>query len=74
MSLPSPTQEAAARAAQRSTDDHAGSAGDSITIRRLATLEEFLEACTIQEETWGAGFSERVPGAILNVDGMAQLT
>ena len=67
MSLPSPTQEAAARAAQRSTDDHAGSAGDSITIRRLATLEEFLEACTIQEETWGAGFSERVPGAILNV-------
>lgn len=38
-----------------------------ITIRDLATLEEYQECCEIQEETWGRGFSERVPGAILRV-------
>ena len=39
----------------------------TITIRELATLEEYLECCEIQEETWGRGFSERVPTAILRV-------
>jgi chorismate synthase len=38
-----------------------------VTIRDLATLEEYQECCEIQEETWGRGFSERVPGAILRV-------
>ncbi|MEO6443828.1 MAG: hypothetical protein ABIZ91_10195 [Gemmatimonadaceae bacterium] len=37
------------------------------TIRDLATLEEYLECCEIQEEIWGRGFSERVPAAILRV-------
>lgn len=40
---------------------------DGVTIRDLATLEEYLECCEIQEETWGKGFSERVPAAILRV-------
>jgi predicted GNAT superfamily acetyltransferase len=40
---------------------------DSIVIRDCATLEEYLECVTIQEETWGRAFSERVPAAILRV-------
>jgi predicted GNAT superfamily acetyltransferase len=40
---------------------------DDFTIRDLATLEEYTECCEIQEETWGRGFSERVPAAILRV-------
>ena len=43
------------------------SPADGVVIRRLASLDEFEEAVTIQDETWGAGFSERVPAAILNV-------
>jgi predicted GNAT superfamily acetyltransferase len=39
----------------------------TVTIRDLATLEEYQECCEIQEETWGRGFSERVPAAILRV-------
>jgi predicted GNAT superfamily acetyltransferase len=65
MSLPSPTQEAAARS--RAATGAALGDADDVTIRRLASLAEFLEACAIQEETWGVGFSERVPAAILNV-------
>ena len=38
-----------------------------VTIRDLTTLEEYQECCEIQEETWGRGFSERVPAAILRV-------
>lgn len=40
---------------------------DGVTIRDLATLEEYTECVELQEETWGRGFSERVPGAILRV-------
>lgn len=40
---------------------------DSISIRDLRTLEEYSECCELQEETWGRGFSERVPAAILRV-------
>lgn len=40
---------------------------DGVSIRELETLEEYLECCEIQEETWGRGFSERVPAAILRV-------
>ncbi|MCC6928145.1 MAG: hypothetical protein IT359_04040 [Gemmatimonadaceae bacterium] len=40
---------------------------DTVTIRDLATLEEYVECVDLQEETWGRGFSERVPGAILRV-------
>ena len=42
-------------------------AAPPITIRDLGTLAEYQEACEIQEETWGRGFSERVPAAILRV-------
>ena len=38
-----------------------------ITIRDLTTLAEYQECCELQEETWGRGFSERVPAAILRV-------
>ena len=44
------------------TDQH-----DSVTIRDLATLDEYTACVDLQEETWGRGFSERVPGAILRV-------
>lgn len=40
---------------------------DTVTIRDLTTLEEYSECVDLQEETWGRGFSERVPGAILRV-------
>lgn len=42
-------------------------ASPDVTIRDLATLEEYQECCELQEETWGRGFSERVPAAILRV-------
>ena len=37
------------------------------TIRSFETIEEFRECVELQEETWGQGFSERVPPAILKV-------
>jgi predicted GNAT superfamily acetyltransferase len=40
---------------------------DGTVIRALATHEERAEAVRLQEETWGAGFSEKVPAAILLV-------
>lgn len=40
---------------------------DTLSVRDLRTLEEYAECCEIQEETWGRGFSERVPAAILRV-------
>src|SRR4026209_2359545 len=41
--------------------------GESIVIRRVETQAEYEECVRIQDETWGAGFSERVPSAILKV-------
>ncbi|MDH5758268.1 MAG: GNAT family N-acetyltransferase [Gemmatimonadota bacterium] len=40
---------------------------DEYTIRRFVTIEEYRECVDLQEETWGKGFSERVPPAILKV-------
>ncbi len=37
------------------------------TIRPLETIEELHACVALQEETWGHGFSERVPPAILKV-------
>jgi predicted GNAT superfamily acetyltransferase len=37
------------------------------TIRPFETIEEFRSCVELQEETWGRGFSERVPPAILKV-------
>ena len=37
------------------------------TIRSFETIDEFRECVDLQEETWGQGFSERVPPAILKV-------
>jgi len=39
----------------------------TITIRDLATPEEYLACVALQGETWGSGFSQRVPPAILQV-------
>lgn len=36
-------------------------------IRPFRTIEEFRDCEKLQEETWGEGFSERVPAAILKV-------
>ena len=40
---------------------------DGTVIRALATHEERAEAVRLQEETWGVGFREKVPAAILLV-------
>lgn len=40
---------------------------DGTVIRALVTHDERAEAVRLQEETWGAGFSEKVPAAILLV-------
>lgn len=37
------------------------------TLRHFETLEDFRACVALQEEIWGAGFSERVPLAILKV-------
>ena len=42
-------------------------AGGPLTLRRVATLEEYQECVAIQEETWGVGLRELVPTAILMV-------
>lgn len=41
-----------------------------VTIRDLASLQDYAECVALQDETWGAGFSERVPTAILRVSQM----
>ena len=41
--------------------------GDGTVIRDLANLRELAEAVRIQVETWGQGFTELVPAAILLV-------
>jgi len=38
-----------------------------INIRDLNSLRDFEECIALQDKTWGARFSERVPGAILRV-------
>lgn len=38
-----------------------------ITIRDLDSLRDYADCVALQDETWGAGFSERVPTAILRV-------
>jgi predicted GNAT superfamily acetyltransferase len=54
--------------AERSAHDPvADTRSGGILIRDCATLEEYLECVAIQEETWGRGFSECVPAAILRV-------
>jgi predicted GNAT superfamily acetyltransferase len=39
----------------------------AITIRPFSTVEEYQSCVELQEDTWGEGFSERVPPAILKV-------
>jgi predicted GNAT superfamily acetyltransferase len=41
-----------------------------ITLRDLASLQDYADCVALQDETWGAGFSERVPTAILRVSQM----
>ncbi len=40
---------------------------DGIVLRRVETQTEYDECVRIQDETWGAGFNESVPGTILRV-------
>jgi predicted GNAT superfamily acetyltransferase len=40
---------------------------DGIVLRPLATNAEYDEAVALQDEIWGAGFSDRVPASILRV-------
>ena len=41
-----------------------------VEIRPLTTIEAYRACVQLQEETWGEGFSERVPPAILKVSQM----
>lgn len=41
-----------------------------VTIRDLTTHQDFADCIALQEATWGEGFSERVPAAILRVSQM----
>ena len=41
-----------------------------ITIRDLNSLQDYATCVALQDETWGSGFSERVPTAILRVSQM----
>jgi predicted GNAT superfamily acetyltransferase len=40
---------------------------EPFTIRPFASIEEFVDCVDLQEATWGVGFSERVPPAILKI-------
>ena len=40
---------------------------EHLTIREFASQDEYQACVAFQEATWGQGFSERVPGAILHV-------
>lgn len=40
---------------------------DGIILRRLETQADYDQAVALQEDTWGAGFTDRVPAAILRV-------
>jgi predicted GNAT superfamily acetyltransferase len=42
-------------------------ADDGVTLRQLQALAEFDEAVALQDEIWGAGFSDRVPASILRI-------
>ncbi len=42
-------------------------AAPDITIRDFVSLEDYDACVALQDDTWGHGFSERVPGAILRV-------
>ena len=41
-----------------------------ITIRDLSTLQDYADCVALQDATWGDGFTERVPTAILRVSQM----
>lgn len=40
---------------------------DGVVLRPLATNAEYDEAVALQDEIWGAGFTDRVPASILRV-------
>ena len=53
---------------QESSAAHAVTVGhDGIVLRPLASHADYDEAVTLQDEIWGAGFSDRVPASILRV-------
>ena len=55
-------------AAQEFRDENDSSPDkDGLLIRMLSSLEDYEQAVNLQDETWGAGFSDRVPAAILRV-------
>jgi predicted GNAT superfamily acetyltransferase len=41
-----------------------------ITLRDLNSLQDYADCVALQDETWGTGFSERVPTALLRVSQM----
>ena len=40
---------------------------DAVLLRPLASIADYDEAVVLQDEIWGAGFSDRVPASILRV-------
>jgi predicted GNAT superfamily acetyltransferase len=56
-----------ARPGIANTQRSASRIANGVTLRRVETLEEYHECLAIQQETWGVGFRELVPPAILMV-------
>ena len=52
---------------ETSLDPRPSVGADGIVLRPLASIAEYDEAVALQDEIWGAGFSDRVPAAILRV-------
>lgn len=64
-SLPSPHPLSPPRTRRAPTP--AAPARNGVTIRRAESHVDYEACVAIQEETWGAGFSERVPASVLLV-------
>ncbi len=54
-------------AVQESLDPRPRFEADGTVLRSLATHAEYDEAVALQDEIWGAGFTDRVPASILRV-------
>lgn len=65
-STPAPASDSESSAPRISGAYPVVEAGD-VTIRPLATIDEYMECVAIQTETWGAEYDERVPPALLQV-------
>ena len=65
--MDSESRQSEAETAPRTTTQFAPEVAPGFEIRPFRTFEDYKDCVRLQEETWGAGFSERVSLAILKV-------